>query len=167
MMKPWKEGPVLADRLTSSRKHFDERGVSPVIAVILMVAITVVLAAVLYTMVTVLITQPDPPIYGAIIFEEDETTPGKYIGTYEGSIGLKDIGIRVYDASKEQTIILYPASETSKEVPGGINLSYNDVNENIELDAADLLIIKGGETGDKVTIVDQSSGKTVATHTLN
>jgi len=39
-------------------KANDERGVSPVIATILMVAITVVLAAVLYVMVTSIITQP-------------------------------------------------------------------------------------------------------------
>jgi flagellin-like protein len=38
----------------------DLEGVSPVIATILMVAITVVLAAVLYVMVSVIITPPDP-----------------------------------------------------------------------------------------------------------
>src|SRR3970282_1083418 len=39
-------------------RRTDERGVSPVIATILMVAITVVLAAVLYVMVTNIITTP-------------------------------------------------------------------------------------------------------------
>jgi len=44
------------------RKKWKDDAVSPVIATILMVAITVVLAAVLYVMVTYLITPPPPNI---------------------------------------------------------------------------------------------------------
>lgn len=43
------------------RMKYDEKGVSPVIATILMVAITVVLAAVLYVMVMGLTVEPNPP----------------------------------------------------------------------------------------------------------
>lgn len=166
MKKPWKEGPILANRLTPHRKFFDERGVSPVIAVILMVAITVVLAAVLYVMVTGIMDPPEITEPGSLSFREDRETPGKYLGVFQGSVRLDKIEISVFDSSKAQTIILYPATETYKEVPDGLNISFSDVNENGKLDATDLLLITKGDPGDKITVVDEHTGNTVATHTL-
>ena len=54
MKKPNPERPNVPGK-NPIKKIYDERGVSPVIAVVLMVAITVVLAAVLYVMVINLI----------------------------------------------------------------------------------------------------------------
>ena len=51
----------------------DERAVSPVIATILMVAITVVLAAVLYVMVSAFIVQPPPIVHLTVTVESRGT----------------------------------------------------------------------------------------------
>ncbi len=148
------------------KKIYDERGVSPVIAVILMVAITVVLAAVLYVMVINMIGDPGDVQYGTLRFSEDSDTQGKYVGEYEGSLDLDSTEIKVFDKSHDVTIILRPSEETSKEIPDGLSITYYNVNADDKLNAADTLIIYGGEKGDKITIVDGDAGTSVASHEL-
>lgn len=167
MEKPWKERPVFPGRKTRHRNIFDERGVSPVIAVILMVAITVVLAAVLYAMLTILVKPPVITPRGTLTFEEDWDNPGKYKGEFEGSVELGEIEISVYDASKEDTIILKPTEETYNEIPGGLSITFKDTNENNKLDVVDMILIQGAEPGDQVRIAHVPSGGTVASKILN
>ncbi len=166
MTKPWR-GAVSADSLSLRRKRFDDRGVSPVIAVILMVAITVVLAAILYVMVSNMIPPGNIKDIGSLSFQEDENTPGLYIGMFQGSVQLDNIEISVYDSSNSMAMILSPDAENYKEIPGGLNITYEDTNENGKLDVSDQLLIFGGEPGDKIIIADKSTGQAVATHTLN
>jgi FlaG/FlaF family flagellin (archaellin) len=132
-----------------------------------MVAITVVLAAILYVMVSNMIPREPIGEIGSLSFQEDENTPGLYIGMFQGSVALDDIEISVYDSSNSDAIILNPDIENYKEIPGGLNITYDDLNENNDLDVSDQLLIHGGESGDTITIADKSSGQAVATHTLN
>jgi flagellin-like protein len=62
----------------------DLEGVSPVIATILMVAITVVLAAVLYVMVSMIITQPnqDKPVMSFANFESGAQGTNNYTASW-------------------------------------------------------------------------------------
>jgi flagellin-like protein len=165
MKRPIKERPIFPGN-NPMKKIYDERGVSPVIAVILMVAITVVLSAVLYVMVINLIGDPGEVEYGSISFHEDEKTPTKYFGDYDGNIKLEKVEIKVFDSSHDQALILWPSRESSKELSGGLNISYQDVNSDGNLNAADLIIIYGGEKGDEVSVVDSDAGRTITTHTL-
>lgn len=167
MEKSQKERPVFPGRKTSHRNFFDERGVSPVIAVILMVAITVVLAAVLYVMVSRILPPPEITPRGHLRFEEDDAISGKYIGEFEGSVKLNKIEISVFDKSQDDAVILDPTSEISKETTSGLNFTFKDTNENEKLDVVDILIIQGGDTDDRVTIVYLPTGESVATQKLN
>jgi len=167
MEKPWKERPVFPGRKTSHRNFFDERGVSPVIAVILMVAITVVLAAVLYVMVSRILPPGEITPRGNLRFEEDGENPCKYKGEFQGSVRLDKIEISIFDTSADDTILLKPDKETYKESAGGLNFTFKDTNENEKLDVVDILLIQGGDTGDRVIIVYKNTGESVATQTLN
>jgi flagellin-like protein len=167
MEKPWKEKPAFPGRKTRHRNIFDERGVSPVIAVILMVAITVVLAAVLYVMVSRILPPPEITPRYSMRFDEDDEVAGKYIGEFQGSVRLDKIEIAVFDESTDDTILLDPDTETYEEAASGINITYKDINENEKLDVVDILIIQGGDTDDRVTIVYLPTGESVATQKLN
>lgn len=167
MEKSEKERPVFPGRKTRHRNFFDERGVSPVIAVILMVAITVVLAAALYAIISVILPDQEITPMHSVRFEEDMENPGKYIGEYQGSVSLDKIEIKVFDKSTDDTILLNPDTETYKEAPTGINITYKDINQNRDLDIADLLIIHGGDTGDKITVVYLPTGGSTAWAMLN
>jgi flagellin-like protein len=165
MKRPFKERPNFPGK-DPVKRIYDERGVSPVIAVILMVAITVVLSAVLYVMVQGILTPPKPPSFGTLSFEEDDDEPTKYIGQFEGSIDLDDVEIKVVDTSETLAILLRPSEETSKEVPGALNITYQDVNSDNYLNVADTLIIYGGEKGDEISIIDTEADKTAASFKL-
>jgi flagellin-like protein len=166
LKRPIKERPVFPVK-NPLRKISDERGVSPVIAVILMVAITVVLSAVLFVMVRDFVITPDPPEYIRMDFEEDEDTPTKYIGEFDGSKELHKIQIKVVDKSHDTVLILRPSEETSKQIPGGLNITYTDINANNNLDIADILVIYVGESGDEVTVLTSKSGKMISQTKLN
>jgi flagellin-like protein len=165
LKRPIKERPVFPVK-NPLRKLSDERGVSPVIAVILMVAITVVLSAVLYVMVMELIGDPGEVEYGSVSFQEDVKTPTKYFGEYDGNIKLQKVEIKVFDNSLDSALVLEPFLETTDEIEGGLSISYQDINEDGKLNASDLIIINGGEAGDRITVVDSKAGRTITSHTL-
>ncbi len=166
MRRPEKERPNFPGNIPL-RTLSDERGVSPVIAVILMVAITVVLSAVLFVMVRDFVITPDPPEYIRLEFEEDEDVPTKYFGEFDSSKELHKIEIKVVDKSHDAVLILRPSEETSKQIPGGLNITYTDINANNNLDIADILVIYGGESGDEVTVLTSKTGKMIAQTKLN
>ena len=165
MKNPTSKRTVLPGRFPKMKTFSDERGVSPVIAVILMVAITVVLASVLYVMVINIFEEPDPPEFGRLQYEKDYDESGKYILTYDGSRDLEDIEISVFDDDTNRFLVLDPETETYKEIPGGINLTYLDINQNEQLDGVDRLILHGGEEGDSISVADKN-GRNVVECTL-
>jgi flagellin-like protein len=160
MKKPKSKRPAFPGRFPKMKTFSDERGVSPVIAVILMVAITVVLASVLYVMVTSIIIKPPDQDWGRLDCEKDDE-PGEYTLTYTGSRNLEEIEISVIDKSIPQSMVLDPETETSKEIQDGISLTYMDVNMNNKLDGVDLLLISGGEDGDTVSVADKDGNNVV------
>jgi flagellin-like protein len=166
MRKPEREKPIFPKN-NPIRRISDERGVSPVIAVILMVAITVVLSAVLYVMVKGFIVPPDDIDFASLRFEEDEDTPTKYLGEFHGSKELRKVQIKIVDVSNDMVLILTPSEETSKQIPSGLNISYYDMNADNNLDIADILVIYGGGDGDKVTVLNIDTGKLIAQAELN
>jgi flagellin-like protein len=145
----------------------NEEGVSPVIAVILMVAITVVLAAVLYVMVSGMMQSTETTPRGSLSFSDDPNVSLKYIGQFQGSVKLDKVDISILDASTGQTAVEQaPTGDFTITTAGGLNLSYDDVQPDGKMDASDILIITGGGAGDKVTIVWKSTGETVGSDTI-
>jgi flagellin-like protein len=161
MKKPESKRPAFPGRFPKMKTFSDERGVSPVIAVILMVAITVVLASVLYVMVTSIIIKPPDQDWGRLDCAKDDDEPGKYTVTYTGSRNHDDVEISVIDYSIPQSMVLDPETETHKEIPDGISLTYMDVNMNNKLDGVDILVINGGEDGDKFSVADKDGNNVV------
>lgn len=161
MKKPTSKRPAFPGRFPKMKNLSDERGVSPVIAVILMVAITVVLASVLYVMVINIFEKPDPPVFDSLTSEEDDDEPGKYLLTYSGTRNLDDIEISVYDDSTMKFFVLDPETETFKEIQDEISLTYIDANTNSKLDGVDRLIIQGGEEGDTISVADEDGGNVI------
>jgi flagellin-like protein len=153
MKRPIKERPIFPGKLFPRKNLSDERGVSPVIAVILMVAITVVLAAVLYVMVMNLINIDPPAPNGAVNFDESGNEKGTYVGRIiriDKQVKLKDLSITITDSSTSRSASMAPLSDGAIAScgPGEFNITYDDINENEELDAADVFVVHNGESDD-------------------
>jgi flagellin-like protein len=143
-----------------------EDGVSPVIAVILMVAITVVLVSILYVLVNGFAQQLDHTPRGALIFEEHGTIAGRYTGGFQGSVGYDDIEIKLIDRSNSTGVTFEPDVETYKQVPGGLSLTITDVNTNGILDGSDVLVVQDGAIGDEVIVIYKLNSEIVGVATL-
>jgi flagellin-like protein len=144
----------------------NEEGVSPVIAVILMVAITVVLAAVLYVMVSGMMTGSTTAPTGA--FEFTETTTGNYTGAV---ISLSD-EVKLSDCS--WTVVDIDGSSASQGPPiisgddvntGALALTFTDTNVNSKVDAGDVIVLTGAEKGDQIKLI-HDTGKQIALYTV-
>jgi flagellin-like protein len=133
----------------------NEEGVSPVIAVILMVAITVVLAAVLYVMVSGMIggggTTP------RVSMEWGEQAQA---GNFTGSIldvsggdapSLDDVSVTIIHAGASGTKTLDLIASGSLVV-GSLTMTFSD-NGDGKIGGQDTFFITGGTTGDTVRLV--------------
>ena len=93
------------------RRKEEEEGVSPVIATILMVAITVVLAATLYLMVGNMGGTQNTPVAGSLSYVSSVSDPANGNATFEivlstpSSAKVGDITITVLDATGATTTI--------------------------------------------------------------
>jgi flagellin-like protein len=145
----------------------NEEGVSPVIAVILMVAITVVLAAVLYVMVSGMLGTTGTTPTVSMAWNEDYEYPGNYTGyvvsiSGVSSINVDDVTVTVSHAgaSNSKDLELF----TTPLVVGDLTLDYTDQNPIGKLGAEDQFTIVGGDTGDVIRLVYQpTSGQMVST----
>jgi flagellin-like protein len=151
MRRPEKEKPIFPKN-NPIRRFSDERGVSPVIAVILMVAITVVLSAVLYVMVMNLIGPQTETITISMRWDESSDEPGRYSGYITkisgnapniddvtlGIVANEGVGSKKLDALKAE----------GNFTVGSITVNYHDVNNNDKLGAEDIFIINGVSQGD-------------------
>ena len=104
-----------------------EEGVSPVIAVILMVAITVVLAAVLFVMVQQY-TEDTPGSLEAMTLSMAETTDGWLITITAGSI-------------ENNTELSYYVLNTTTGTPANLTVNWRDINGDNELSSGDTIKI--------------------------
>jgi flagellin-like protein len=145
----------------------NEEGVSPVIAVILMVAITVVLAAVLYVMVSGMMSGTTTAPTGALSFTEN--TVGNYTGgviTLSDSVKITDASVTIIDVSTSASASQDPlASATPLQAGSGMTLTYTDSNGNLKIDAGDVWTISNGASGDVIKLV-HTTGKSIAEYTL-
>lgn len=97
------------------RKHWKSKvsreGVSPVIATILMVAITVVLAAILMVMVMEMSAEPEPVLNAEAIYTSQDGWVGRV--TYASApLNVDDIGVFVYQGGKYWPVDGYWDSDT-------------------------------------------------------
>jgi flagellin-like protein len=146
----------------------NEEGVSPVIAVILMVAITVVLAAVLYVMVSGMMTGTTTAPTGALSFSEN--TPGNYTGgliTLSDKVKITDASVTIIDVSTSLSASQDPLQDgVALQAGSGLRLTYSDTNGNQELDAGDVWTIQNGGSNDVIKLIHET-GKTIAEYELN
>ena len=152
--------------MNSKRVARDIRGVSPVIATILMVAITVVLAAVLYVIVTQIIVTPEeqPP---NVVFGSAESY-GEY-GNY--SIDISSVSEDA-DLEKFEIILLRDNIEVDRVEPitradGSGSIELIDFDGEGTLSSGDRLLVNtDGVEGDwELRLYWISSNKLIATAT--
>jgi len=147
-----------------------EEGVSPVIAVILMVAITVVLAAVLYVMVSGMMTTTSTTPTGALDFTESSTTTGLYTGSFVSlskSVKISDASVTITDDSTGNSQSQDPLNPgTTLAAGAGLNLTYYDNNNNAKLDGGDTIRCYNAASGDIIKFVYKPTGGVVAQYTF-
>lgn len=149
----------------------DDRGVSPVIATILMVAITVVLAAVLYVMVTGLI--------GGSAGGAPNVTFGNLQGTASGSWSFQIAGAsRAEGLAQYQVTVLNGTSvaiaatdldSCSSGCGTGLVLTFTDLTADEKLNAGDFFSLTGGDTTSDyfVKLIWKQSGDEVGAQEIN
>lgn len=140
----------------------NEEGVSPVIAVILMVGITVVLAAVLYVMVSGMMTSTNITPNVSMIWKKGN--PGNYTGnviSISGSttLRLEDVTLTVThgDESASETLE-WLVSENNKITIGTFTLDYVDNNNDKKLGGDDDFFVTGADRGDIIRLVYEPTG---------
>jgi flagellin-like protein len=155
LKRPEKLRPVFPVK-NPLRKLSDERGVSPVIAVILMVAITVVLAAVLYVMVMGLLDQPQESIKISMRWDESGTDPGTYTGNVIAITGkapnIDDVTLVIGDGEAFGSKKLDALKAEGNFTVGSITANYYDLNGDNILGANDIFSLKGVSQGDSVKL---------------
>lgn len=104
-------------------------------------------------------TEPTPT--GALAASEDVNVPGKYYVTFIGSVKNDKIQIQIIDDSLGYSDILSPDTDSFIQIPGGINMTYTDANANDKLDAADIIVIEGGESGDTIRVIYEPTGEII------
>lgn len=143
----------------------DQNAVSPVIAVILMVAITVVLAAVLYVMVSgMLTTTSTTPTAGLTM------NPGSTTNSYQGnlvspskSVPLEDITVTLWDDSAQTANSgVLTNGDTTVAVGSGINMTYRDTVDNDKIDGGDVITAGNVGTGDSIKFIYEPTGGVIA-----
>lgn len=105
---------------------------------------------------------------GSLFFTEDPNVAGRYYITFQGSIENTNLEIRITDASTGQSAVMdEPIDGEFAAVGSGMNITYDDANNNQKLDAADQLLIQNGDTSDELTVVYKPTGEIVARATLS
>ena len=128
----------------------DDRAVSPVIATILMVAITVVLAAVLYVMVSGLITGPgaQKPLvtFGGVTkmntmtwtFSVASAQPAVAASNYKVNFG---IGLNTGAAVAMGTSGINATVTIAGATPGSVNVKWTDIGGTAQVKGGDIITI--------------------------
>lgn len=143
-------------------KYFwkDEKAVSPVIAVILLVAMTVVLVAVLYYSVSGMIDKTMITPVGAMSFREHETIDGQYIGgivSISSKVYTDDVSMSIVDVESGSSNVIQPladgASASAGPIGSQINVTFDDAGKTGTLDSSDVIFVTGATHGDRIILI--------------
>jgi flagellin-like protein len=143
-------------------KHFwkDREGVSPVIAVILLVAMTVVLVAVLYYTVSGMVDETKITPVAALGFREHETIEGQYTGgivSISSKVYLKEVSLTIVDVETGTSEVIQPLADgesVSIGNPGSeITVTFDDAGKPGLLESSDVFFITGATFGDKLILI--------------
>ena len=140
-------------------------GVSPVIATILMVAMTVVLAAVLYTMVSSMVTNVETTPKGAfqVIRVDDATNWTVHITTVAGDVKIKHVKYQLKSSLNGSVL-----EEADLSSPEDDIVRFN-TDGNVYLDSYDSFFIdstKGVVPGDVFMLLYKPTGDVIASQAL-
>lgn len=126
----------------------DEEAVSPVIATILMVAITVVLAAVLYIMVTGMTSGPSTldSVGGTL----NSVSNGWTFTCTSGTKDFPESSTYVQVVSETGALVTNRTLISAMDGSESANVTWYDNNADGKLNAGDSLFIDGGATGETV-----------------
>ena len=129
-------------------KANDERGVSPVIATILMVAITVVLAAVLYVMVTSIITPP-PIQKPQVVLDNGSCTATECSGRVATVSKATDLNLFRVTVAADGAVAIPPTTlaANSDIAGGGLTFRYRDVGAEGKMTGGDTFLLGGISEG--------------------
>jgi hypothetical protein len=117
--------------------------------------------------ITIVKIGEEPIPSGSLIITDDPNVRGKYYGSFQGSVENEDIDIHLYDESSGTTMFMrQPNDGDLLQIRRGCNLTYHDSNQNEKLDAADTLIIQGGERGDMIMIVYRPTQDNIVSITI-
>jgi flagellin-like protein len=132
----------------------DEEGVSPVIATILMVAITVVLAAVLYVMVVSIIDVDNQkkPIVSMSALECTATACDAQITGASSAIDLAQFRVTVFADGNRMIPVTNLAADTDIS-GGGLTFRYTDVGGENDLTGGDTFRLSGIASGVEYEVV--------------
>jgi flagellin-like protein len=137
----------------------DREGVSPVIAVILLVAITVVLVSVLYFTVAGMVEETKPTPIVAIDFNEHDTIEGMYIGgvvSMSEEVKLSQASLTLIDVESGDSGAIHPLVTGGETSAGSgadmINITFTDGGMTGKLEPSDVFVITGATEGDKVVL---------------
>ena len=122
----------------------DEQAVSPVIATILMVAITVVLAAVLYVMVSGLLTGPGPskPIVAFGALTRTGTTSEQFqIASASPQVGPSNFKVNVGIGPTLVGAVAFPATSGSAATDGNTTITWLDVGGEKTVNQGDIITV--------------------------
>lgn len=148
----------------------DEEGVSPVIATILMVAITVVLAAVLYVMVSGLISSPGqtPTAWGVNIGSSTDGTNWTVSFTSVPASTLQSTTFITVSGAGGAAIVSNVALSSVSAAPGHTlsNMYYNNAASATLVGAGTTLLLKVSAYPSGSTIQIVSGTSVVYTHAL-
>lgn len=156
--------------ITMKKIWRNEEGVSPVIAVILMVGITVVLAAVLYVMVAGMMTSTNvTPNIGMVWTKGD---PGNYTGRVvsisgSGTLHLDDVTVTVtHDGESDSHTLEWLVAGSNDITLGGFTLDFIDLNPTGKLGGEDDFIVTGGGRGDIIRLISTQTSSQMVSYTL-
>lgn len=121
-----------------------------------------------YMMVGGMLTSTTTTPTAALDFTE--TSPGNYTGgivSLSDKVLLSEASITIVDVSDDSAASQGPPLLSGIPITtwGGLSLTFTDTNDNNQMDAGDVWIIKNGESGDQIKWVHES-GKIIAHYTL-
>jgi FlaG/FlaF family flagellin (archaellin) len=137
-----------------------------VIIVILVVVVPIVLAAVLYFSVPRMQTGIGTTPTGALDFTESTTTTGFYTGAFislSGSVDIPDASVTITDDSTGLLASQGPLNPgTTLAAGSGLNLTYQDNNNNAKLDGGDTIRCYNAAYADIIKFVYRPTGGVIA-----